>query len=96
MWQGGEVEPRPFPRLWRYTGPHRARVLWATFLTVANKIFDIFPELLIGAAIDVVVNSDDSFIADLTGVESRWGSWSPSRSSTWWCGWPSRPPSGAT
>ena len=73
MWQGGEVEPRPFPRLWRYTGPHRARVLWATFLTVANKIFDIFPELLIGAAIDVVVNSDDSFIADLTGVESRWG-----------------------
>jgi hypothetical protein len=25
-------------------------------LTVANKIFDIFPELLIGAAIDVVVN----------------------------------------
>ncbi len=48
-------------------------MLWATFLSIVNKIFDIFPELLIGAAIDVVVNSDDSFVADLTGVESRWG-----------------------
>ncbi len=68
-----EAAPAPFPRLWRYTGPHRARVVWATVLSVSNKIFDIFPELLIGAAIDVVVNSDDSFVADITGVESRWG-----------------------
>jgi ATP-binding cassette, subfamily B, bacterial len=68
-----EAAPAPFPRLWRYTGPHRARVVWATVLSVSNKVFDIFPELLIGAAIDVVVNSDDSFVADITGVESRWG-----------------------
>jgi ATP-binding cassette, subfamily B, bacterial len=40
---------------------------------VLNKVFDVFPELLIGAAIDVIVNSDDSFVAALTGVESRWG-----------------------
>jgi ATP-binding cassette subfamily B protein len=63
----------PFPRLWRYTHPHRARVVWATTLSVANKVFDVFPELLIGAAIDVVVNSDDSFVADITGVDSQWG-----------------------
>lgn len=77
VWQGAGVTDAPaaapLPRLWRYTRPHRARVLWASFLSVINKIFDIFPELLIGAAIDVVVNSDDSFVADLTGVESRWG-----------------------
>jgi hypothetical protein len=40
---------------------------------VLNKVFDVFPEILIGAAIDVIVNADDSFIADLTGVDSRWG-----------------------
>ena len=48
-------------------------MIWATVLTIVNKIFDVFPEILIGVAIDVVVNSDDSFVADLTGVESRWG-----------------------
>ena len=67
------MQTPPLRRLWRYTGPHRARVVWATLLSIFNKIFDVFPELLIGAAIDVVVNSGDSFIADLTGIESRWG-----------------------
>ena len=38
-----------------------------------NKVFDVFPEILIGAAIDVIVNADDSFIADVTGIESQWG-----------------------
>jgi ATP-binding cassette subfamily B protein len=48
-------------------------VILASTLSVLNKVFDVFPEILIGIAIDVVVRADDSFVADLTGVESRWG-----------------------
>ncbi|MBJ7456511.1 MAG: ABC transporter ATP-binding protein, partial [Thermoleophilia bacterium] len=74
MWQGGAVkEAHPLRRLWRYADRHRGRVIWATVLTVANKIFDVFPEILIGFAIDVVVSGDDSFVADLTGIDGRWG-----------------------
>ena len=63
----------PLRRLWRYADRHRGRVIWATVLTVANKIFDVFPEILIGFAVDVVVNEDDSFVAGLTGIDGRWG-----------------------
>jgi ATP-binding cassette subfamily B protein len=63
----------PLLRLWRYAAGHRLQIVWATTLSVLNKVFDVFPEILIGAAIDVIVNADDSFIAGLIGVESRWG-----------------------
>jgi ATP-binding cassette, subfamily B, bacterial len=51
---------------------HRARTVWAIVLSVLNKLFDVVPEILIGIAIDVVVNADDSFVAALTGIEDRW------------------------
>ena len=63
----------PLRRLWRYADRHRGRVIWATVLTIANKVFDVFPEILIGFAVDVVVREDDSFVADLTGIDDRWG-----------------------
>ena len=44
-------------------------VVWTTF----NKIADVFPELLIGAAVDVVVEQQDSFVAKVTGIESTFG-----------------------
>lgn len=62
----------PLRRLWRYAAGHRGRVVWATFLTIANKVFDVAPEILIGAAVDVVVRGQDSFVASVLGVESRW------------------------
>jgi ATP-binding cassette, subfamily B, bacterial len=62
----------PLRRLWEYSADHRPRVVWATFLTILNKVFDVFPEILIGVAIDVIVNDQDSFVAGLTGVEGRW------------------------
>ena len=37
-----------------------------------NKVADVAPELLIGAAVDVVVRGDASFVADLLGVDSRY------------------------
>jgi ATP-binding cassette subfamily B protein len=63
----------PLVRLWRYAARHRPQIILATTLSVLNKVFDVFPEILIGAAIDVIVNADDSFVADLTGIDSRWG-----------------------
>lgn len=73
MADAGARADHPLPRLWRYAARHRGRVAWATALSVANKAFDVFPEILIGAAIDVIVRADDSFIAGVTGIEGRWG-----------------------
>lgn len=47
----------------------RARVIAAVVTTVLNKLFDIAPELLIGVAIDVVVQRDDSFVARIFGID---------------------------
>jgi ATP-binding cassette, subfamily B, bacterial len=65
-------ETHPLTRLWRYTAPHRGRVVLGTSLSIANKIFDVVPEILIGAAVDVIVRGDDSWVADVTGIESTW------------------------
>ncbi|WP_228393370.1 ABC transporter ATP-binding protein [Ornithinicoccus hortensis] len=43
----------------------------AFLLSTIRKIMDVVPELLIGAAIDVVVRGADSFVAGALGVESR-------------------------
>jgi ATP-binding cassette subfamily B protein len=62
----------PLRDLWRYAKGHRGRVVWAFSMSVANKIFDVAPELLIGAAIDIVVNQGhQSFVGRLTGVTNR-------------------------
>lgn len=65
-------ETPPLRRLWRYAARHRARVIWATTLSVFNKAFDVAPEILIGAAVDVVVTGDASFVADVTGITDKW------------------------
>jgi len=49
----------------------RKRIVAAVVATVLNKLFDIAPELLIGVAIDVVVRSDDSFVAQVLSIEDR-------------------------
>ncbi len=55
----------PLRRLIRYSRPHRRRVWAATTCSVANKLFDLAPEALIGAAVDVVVRGQDSLVARL-------------------------------
>ena len=64
------TEP-PLRNLWRHARRHRPRIVFATVMSVVNKICDIAPELLIGAAVDVVVNDDRSFVGRLFGVEDR-------------------------
>ncbi|SDS74988.1 ATP-binding cassette, subfamily B [Nocardioides scoriae] len=55
----------------RYAG-YRARLVAAVVLSTVNKVADVVPELLIGAAVDVVVRGDQSFVADVVGAESRY------------------------
>ena len=52
-------------RLLRYAHGYRSRILAASACSVINKLFDIAPEILIGIAIDVVVNQQQSFVAKL-------------------------------
>ena len=55
----------PLFRLISYSRRHRRRVIVASLFSVLNKIFDIAPPALIGAAVDIVVQQNDSFIARL-------------------------------
>ena len=45
-------------RLLRYASGYRRRISFATTCSVLNKLFDVMPEILIGIAIDVVVEDD--------------------------------------
>lgn len=55
----------PLRRLSGFARPYRRDAVLAGVFSVLNKIFDVLPELLIGVAVDVVVNQRDSFIARL-------------------------------
>ena len=72
----GTVDPTPAPpkgassfsaliRLLRYARGYRRRVLLASTCSALNTLFDVMPEILIGIAIDVVVNQEASFVAGL-------------------------------
>ena len=60
-----DAPPPPLRRLWRYAHRHRPRVLRAAAASVLNKLFDLAPPFLIGAAVNVVVEREDSWLADL-------------------------------
>ena len=64
-------EKPPLVRLWRYARGHRRTVVAAIGFSVVNKLADVMPELLIGAAVDVVVRGTDSVVATVFGVEDR-------------------------
>jgi ATP-binding cassette subfamily B protein len=64
-----DQKPAPLLRLASYTRKYRGRVILAAVFSILNKIFDIMPPLLIGAAVDVVVRREDSFLAQLGVVE---------------------------
>ncbi|MES2642917.1 MAG: ABC transporter ATP-binding protein [Myxococcota bacterium] len=50
-------------RLFTYARGYRRDVVLASVYSVLNKFFDVLPEVLIGVAVDVVVNRTDSFLA---------------------------------
>ena len=58
-----------FIAFFSYAKPWRGKIIWASFCSITNKIFDIAPEILIGIYVDLVVQREQSFIAQL-GFES--------------------------
>ena len=56
----------PFVRLLNYAGVYKRRVAWATSFSVLGKLFDIMPPVLIGMAVDIVVERQNSLLG-------RWG-----------------------
>jgi ATP-binding cassette, subfamily B, bacterial len=59
----------PLQQLIRYGAGYRLSSNQAIVASIANKIFDIAPEVLIGAAVDVVVRQKGSFLASLGVVD---------------------------
>ncbi len=55
----------PLSRLLDYARPYRGRIRTASVYSVLNKLFDLAPPFLIGLAVDVVANKQDSFLAGL-------------------------------
>ncbi|MEX2569983.1 MAG: ABC transporter ATP-binding protein [Gemmatimonadota bacterium] len=61
----------PLSRLLRYARPYRKKLWLASACSVLNKIFDLGPPALIGAAVDVIVQQENSLLARL-GVADVW------------------------
>lgn len=53
----------PLKRLLKYTRRDRHKIWLASLFSVLNKVFDLAPPVLIGAAVDVVVKQQDSLLA---------------------------------
>ena len=58
-----------FSRFLTYAKPWRGKIILSSTYSILNKLFDIAPEILIGIAVDLVVQKNDSIIAKL-GFES--------------------------
>ncbi len=68
-----EKQPKnPFLQLLQYGRKYRLLIWQATACSILNKIFDLAPPVLIGAAVDVVVQKEDSLIASW-GIKDIWG-----------------------
>ena len=61
----------PLSRLFDYARQYRRDVRIASLYSVLNKFFDVLPEILIGAAVDVVVNQKASFLARAGVVDPK-------------------------
>ena len=57
----------PLRRLIKHMSSHRKTVWLASICSVVNRLFDLAPPVLIGAAVDVVVRGEDSVIS-LIGI----------------------------
>ena len=61
----------PLMRLLKYGRRYRPSICKAIICSILNKIFDLAPPALIGAAVDVVVKQEDSLVASLGVREIR-------------------------
>ena len=61
-----QSNPHPLWRLITYGKAYRPQILIAGVCSILNKLFDLAPPALIGTAVDIVVQQEDSFLG-------RWG-----------------------
>jgi ATP-binding cassette subfamily B protein len=59
----------PLRQLWTHARRHRPKVVLATIFSILNKVCDVAPELLIGVAVDIVVNDGTSMVERFSGIE---------------------------
>src|SRR6476469_4603874 len=62
----------PLKRLVQYGRRYHGQIRWAIACSVLNKIFDLAPPALIGAAVEVVVQEQNSWLAQF-GVQDVFG-----------------------
>lgn len=62
------MNKHPLSRLISFTRRHRKRVVLATAFSILNKIFDLAPPALIGTAVDIMVQREESILGQL-GIE---------------------------
>ena len=66
----------PLKKLLIYANAYRRDFRLSGLYYVLNKFFDILPEVLIGVAVDIVVNGDKSFLAKKVlggfGITDTW------------------------
>jgi len=67
--QDTEITAAPIRRLTRYASGHRKRIVAATIYSITNKTLDLAPPVLIGAAIDIVVEGESGLVG-WSGVDS--------------------------
>jgi len=53
----------PLKKLLHYASAYKTDLRLATLYSILNKFFDVLPEVLIGVAVDIVVNGEKSFLA---------------------------------
>lgn len=66
-----EPAMHPLSRLFSHARNYRRDVRIASLYSVLNKFFDVLPEVLIGVAVDVVVNQKASFLARVGIVDPK-------------------------
>ncbi len=66
-----KARQHPLLRLLANSRRCRGRLILATSFSILNKLFDVMPPMLIGAAVDVVVRREESFLANLGLVEMQ-------------------------
>ncbi|BBB60941.1 ABC transporter [Undibacterium sp. KW1] len=66
----------PLKKLLNYAKAYRTDYRLATIYSILNKFFDVLPEVLIGVAVDIVINGDKSFLAKRVlggfGITDTW------------------------
>lgn len=66
----------PLKKLLNYAKAYKTDFRLAAIYSILNKFFDVLPEVLIGVAVDIVINGDKSFLAKRVlggfGITDTW------------------------